>query len=104
MTQFTVKRIGECKACGKCCPEHCMHLKDNKCLIQGHKSEWCEACGRNHEICDRSPTFPARHWRPECGYQFIIEGREIEIKGFYEVGGCESTYFRNELLREELKK
>ena len=81
MTQFTVKRIGECNMCGTCCPPACLHLKDKKCLIHANKKDYCEECRKDHEVCTERPDLP--NGVPNCGYKFIsmIRGKERVIVG-----------------------
>jgi hypothetical protein len=101
--RIVIERVGKCKQCGKCCPPICPHLKDNLCLIHDKKDQWCDLCTTNHEICAKSPTMPSRHWRPDCGYRFIVVSKPLEITGFAypgEITGCHSV-FNDELIKKE---
>lgn len=68
--EFTVIRVGECKACGWCCPKDCEHFDGKLCKIHEHKPEECRA----------APEFPMRKGNPECGYRFYIKERpDLEV-------------------------
>lgn len=83
-----IKRRGECKACGYCCPPTCPHFKDNLCTIHDFRQAYCEECGQTHQECIDAPVFPMKRAHKECGYYFItsVGSKDLEV---YEMLCCE---------------
>lgn len=78
---MTIKRVGNCKACGFCCgfengkitEGSCIHLTENGlCRIYDKRDQYCVICGKDHKDCIEGPRLPIKYLNKNCGYSFII--------------------------------